>query len=184
MAISLASIGLSCKLRAVLQNTVDGAAQTAQVQLGNEVSDTIGSGTGADQANRMWQDTNRLLSSAASENIDLYDLGAIDIGGGAGKDALGQAQLLAEVVGILIVNESASAGSLLIGGEGSAAAWNSILNASDTAVIGPIKPGGMFFISSPGDPAFAVADAANHLLKLEASGGDVTYSIYVLGRDA
>ena len=184
MALSLSTIGVGATLKATQNNTIDGAGQTASVQLGAAISDAITSGTSANTANRFWQDENRALASGASENIDVYDLAAIDIGGGAGRDALGQLQTLAEIVAIMIKVEDASAGSLIIGGEGSTAAWNSLFNASDTSVLGPIKPGGFVLIHSPGDPAFAVADTSNHLLKLAASGGDVTYSIYLMGRDA
>lgn len=139
-------------------------------------------GVGADQAQRLWQSEGRVLAAAASETIDLYDFGALDIGGGAGKDQLGQALALSGIKGLVIWNlgTDPSPGNLIIGGEGSAAAWNSLFNGSDTATQ-VIQPGGLFVFIAPTAAGYAVADATNHLFKLAADGGDVTYNIRVYG---
>ena len=65
-------------------------------------------GTTVNTADRVWEDTARPILSAASENIDLYDLAAFDIGAGAGLDALGQALAFAEIVCILVENNATS----------------------------------------------------------------------------
>lgn len=188
--LTLSAISLQAKLLATLANAIDAVAAGATAAQGFTWSPAtaFSTGTGANQADRVWCDTARLLSSGASENVDLYDLAAFDIGAGAGKDALGQAMTNAELVALLIANKSTSAGNLLIGGEGSAAAFQSIFHvsgtASDTAGFGPLKPGGCFFAVCPPDPAWAITDAANHLLKIAASGGDVSYDIGFLARSA
>lgn len=186
MARSVSNFQVFAQLIATLNNTLDGDAQTAGVVQGFQFrpDPSLTSGTTADKADFVWSDTGRTITSAGSESIDLYDLGSIDIGGGAGKDGLGQAVTLAEIVAIIVVNTSASAGNLIIGGEASAAAWNSPFNGSDTATAGPFPPDSFWYLYSSADPAFAVADTSNHLLKLAASGGDVTYDIAVLGRTA
>ncbi len=141
-------------------------------------------GTTEGKADKAWKISGRTISSGGSENIDVYDGGTIDVGAGAGRDNLGQAIAFAEIVGFLIVNRDTSAGNLIVGGEGSAAAWNSPFNASDTATVGPIAPGGFLYMATKADPAFAVADTSNHLLKLAASGGNVTYDVQFIGRSA
>lgn len=146
-------------------------------------TDTLATGTGADQADRLWSSAGRVLTSGSGETIDLYDLAAINIGAGAGLDALGQSFALAEIACLAIKNLASSVGNLLIGGEGTAATWNSLFDGSDTAKL-TLRPGGVFVAYAPVDPAYAVADVANHLLRIAASGGDVTYDILFIGRSA
>lgn len=183
MAETLDAIRVQANLTATVSNSLDGGNATASAGQGFSVSNTFANGTAANQADKIWSDNGRTITSGSSENLDLYDLAAFDIGAGAGKDALGQAWTAAEVVGLLIENDSTSAGNLVVGGEGSGAAWNSLFNGSDTAKI-EIFPGGFFMVTCPPATAYAVADSTNHLLKLAASGGNVTYCVTVLARSA
>lgn len=189
MTRAIANANIKAELTANLSNTVEGATQAGtkpSIQAGRgykySASD-IASGTLANQADRIWHSISRALTSGSSETIDVYDLGSLDIGAGAGRDGLGQLWTVAEIVGILIRSATTSAGNLIIGGEGSGAAWNSLWNGSDTAQL-LLPPGGLFLMASPADPAWAVTDVTNHLLKLAASGGAVTYDITLLGRSA
>lgn len=186
MARSLSGFSLLARLQATLANGLDGGAQSASAIQGVDFSPAVAltSGTGDDAADRIWSDTGRAITSGANDDIDVYDLGSIDIGAGAGRDAVGQTVTLAEVVAFLIVNKSTSTGTITVGGEGSTAAWNSPFGGSDTATFGPIKPGGFLFAYSPDDPAWAVADTSNHLLRIAASGGNVEVDVCILGRSA
>ncbi len=143
----------------------------------------LATGTSANQADRFWQDEGRTITSGNNEDIDLYDFGTLDIGAGAGLSPLGQAQTWAELVAILVRNTAASAGDLHVGGNGTAAAFNSFFNADDSAVV-VVNPGGMFMLFAPDDPAYAITDTSNHLLRMAASGGNVTYDLYLMGRSA
>lgn len=174
------------ELGGTISNVLDSdSTGTVSVDAKHTITLSFTSGTTANKADRIWHDKGRTLAQNASESLDLYDLGSVDIGAGAGLDALGQSWAIAEVVGVLIHNKSDSSGNLLIGGEGSAAAWNSLFNASDSAVIGPIYPDGWFAVYNPADPAFLVADSSNHLLKIaEANVGSVEYDITIIGRSA
>lgn len=185
MALSLQAIKIIATAQATLQQSIDGGAFQFSGNQGAAKSPptTLSSGTGANAADRIWSDLDRALSSGATEDIDVYDLAAFDIGQGAGKDASGASWALAEVVCLLVYNASTSAGTLLVGGKGTTAAWNSIFNGDDDAKL-PIVPGGWFQIFAPTDPAYAVADTSNHLLKMEASGGAVTYGVVIIGRSA
>ena len=135
-------------------------------------------GTGANKANRIWHDK-RTLANATSETIDMFDL-AIS-GGAAGEDHLGQAVQFAKIKFIRIQNLNTTAGNkLLIGGEGSAAAWNSPFNASDTAK-NEIGAGGVWEMGSPVD-GFTVTDVSNHLLKVDNPGSaSIDYEIIIVG---
>ena len=185
MARSLSTVSAQAILRATVISTSDGAAITASGSHGAAQSITFSaSGTGSGQADRFWQSTGRTLATSGTEDIDVYDLGSLDISGaGAGRDALGQLWTVAEIAGIMVYNRPTSAGDLLIGGKGTSAAFKSFLASSNTAQV-TLKPSGIFLISSTNDPAYAVVDSTNHLLTMTASGGAVTYDIYLLGRSA
>lgn len=187
MTISLSSITAKNQFAATLTNTLASGGTSSSAKHGTTYdaggSAGLANGTGPGQADRVWQSVGRVLLAAASEVIDLHDFTGLDIGAGAGNDANGQPLALAEIVRILVVSDPSSVGDLIVGAEGSAAAWTSF-NGSGTVPLKTIKPGGELDGIDVTDPAMAVADATNHLLKLEASGGDVTYSIYILGRSA
>lgn len=182
---SLSTISAQAILRATVLNTADGTVLTASAAHGAGQAVTFtASGTGAGQADRFWQSTGRTLTSGGSEDLDVYDLASLDISGaGAGRDALGQVWTVAEIAGILVYNRPTSAGDLLIGGKGTAAAWSIWLNNNDDAEL-TLKPSGIFLLASTNDPAWGVTDTSNHLLTMLASGGAVTYDIYLLGRSA
>lgn len=164
-------------------NTLANSAEPVSVLLEKAVTLTTTDGTTTGKADKMWSSKARSLSGASSESIDVYDLGTIDIGTGSGKDALGNSITFAEIVAVLIENNSSSTGNMTIGGEGSAAAWQTPFGASDGASVGPIPPGGFFMFGSTADPAFAVTDSSDHLLKI-ASSATLTYDIYIIGRSA
>ena len=182
---SLSTMSARAILQATLINTSDNGVLTSSAAHGAQQSVTFtASGTGAGQADRFWQSTGRTLTSGGSEDLDVYDLGSLDISGaGAGRDANGQVWTVAEIAGMLVYNRPTSAGKLLIGGKGTAAAWSEWLNANDDAEL-TLPPSGIFLIASTNDPAWAVADTSSHLLTMLASGGAVTYDVYLLGRSA
>ena len=154
---------------------------TAAFNLSNVISKQLSNGIAAAQVDRIWQDLGRTLA-VGTEVIDLYDFAAQDIGAGVGLDPLGQALALEEIALIMINNKSAT-GTLLVGGEGSTAAFNALFNGVDTSVL-TIPPLGMLLLAVESKPGYDVEDAANHLLQLEAVGGTVTYDIIIAGRSA
>lgn len=190
MAVTISSFTLALQIQAVLSNQINGVdgPQATQGFAWTQPSPRFANGTTDGQADRVWHAKARALVSGNSENLDLYDLAAFDIGAGAGKDALGQAWTNAEVCGLIVENVLTSAGNLYIGGEGSSASFQSIFHvsgtASDTAGFGPLPPGGCIAFITPKNPAWPVVDAANHLLKFAAVGGNVTYNVCVLGRSS
>lgn len=159
----------------------DGSIMSGNV--GEKRKKSLTNGTTADKANRYVQSIGRALADGISETIDLYDLASLDLGTGAGEDQLGLPLAAAELVGIMIAVTSSGAGVALIGGEGTTAAFNSIFNGSDTALV-VVAAGGHFQMYNPNDPAYAITDTANHLLKIEADAGNITYDIFLIFRDA
>lgn len=182
MADALTVSAIRLALDAVFTNGLtDG--QTLSATHSFAFSDSLADGTSADQADKIWKSENRSLSGATSETIDVFDLASINIGAGAGKDCFGGSWATVEIVGLFVFNDTTSTGNLTIGADGTTACWNSIFNGDDEAAIGPIGPGGWFGIYRPDNPAFAVADSSNHLLKI-ASSASLTYDIWILARSA
>lgn len=140
-------------------------------------------GDGSGEADAYWASKGRELASGADETIDLYDFAALDIGAGAGLDPVGQAITLAGVVGFIIYNRPDSVGTLTVGAEGSAAAWNSPFAGEDDEAGLVVPPGAIRAFADP-ITALAVADSSNHLLKIAAAGGAVKYDIIIIGRRA
>jgi hypothetical protein len=142
-------------------------------------------GTADDQADRVWGAVGRSVVAGAAVTLDIHDFAGEDIGGGDGNDAFGQDITLAEVCGLLAINTTVTGGgNLLVGGDGTTAAWNSPFNGDDDALV-VVPPGGAFVVQSRYDgEGFAVTDTSNHLLKLASSAGTVTYTLVVIGRDS
>lgn len=155
--------------------------------IGNDRNLDFATGTGANQFNRGWRKHSWALADTASFSLDLYDLGTIDIGAGAGEDPLGLTQANTELVGMFISSQTTSVGSVLIGGEGSTAAWQSWIavsgTLSDTAQV-KLLPGAVLILVAPLASAYAIADTTNHLLKFLASGGAVTFDVDLFLRGA
>lgn len=177
-ALTVSSLRMSMVANFV-QTLTDGAVFTAAHEF--TFLDTLADGTTADCADKIWKSEGRALTGATSETIDLFDLGSINIGAGAGKDCFGGSWATVEIVGVFIFNDGG--GNLTIGGDGTTACWNAAFNADDDGAVGPIGPGGFFAIYRPDNPAFTCADTSNHLLKI-ASSATLTYDIWVIARSA
>lgn len=172
---------VSAKLTGTLRNTLDDSV-IASAGLTGASAQSLGNGAEANQCNRAWQYYQKTLSSGASLTIDLYDYASVDIGAGSGRDAVGRLLVMEEIVAILIKNDNASTadGQLEIE-PGDTNGWTPI--GSHTAANGGALRGhGMLLKFQPAEQGFDVADASSHTLKLTANGGDITYSIWLLGR--
>lgn len=178
----ITNFDMACRAVVSYVNKTDGDEVTATASVGfaAEPSQTLANGTAEHQANRAWQDTAISLTSGGTKTVDLYDLGGEDIGNGAGQDSLGQTLAMSKIICVLISNQSTSAGSLLIGGEGTAAAWSTPFNGDDDAKL-VLPPDAYTLIVNP-KAGYDVTDSSDHLLKFEASGGAVTFDYAVIGR--
>lgn len=180
MARTLTVADLTLRLDFLYKNTLDGGQETTHDST-IVIQDSLESGTDANQADRLLVAQGQTLSSSAVDTIDVQDLGTLSIGAGSGKDSLGQTCRFSEIVFIALASASTSAGDLLIGGSGASNAFNSIFNGDDNAKT-VLKPDGFVAWKAPGASAYAVAATTNHILRLEASGGDVDYDLYIIGR--
>lgn len=165
----------------LVQEAVADSQANPAVRVGSQISKAFTNGTGINQVQRWWQSEGRVLGAGADEDIDVFDFGTIDIGAGAGLDQLGQSLALTGAKILVVENTVVSAGgTLVVGGEGSAAAWNSPFAGSDTATI-TLEQGGVLALVAPTAAGYAIADTSNHLLTIAAPGATATYNIYIGG---
>jgi len=167
-------------IAATIVNTFDsGAFSTATIGkavLGLKLTN----GIDAEEINRAWESQGRALASGASETLDLYDLGSVDVGGGAGRDALGQLMTMREVV-VLSIQHISGSGRLEINSSigGAYATWVPVLTVAND---GALKAGGVLLMLQPDADAFLITDGASHTVHIKANGGSVVYDIIVIGR--
>lgn len=178
-----AKASIKVEIETLIRNVLAAGNPSAEMRRKIEAIVELTSGTTGGKIDRVLVSEGRALSGASSETIDLYDLGSLNIGAGAGLDALGQAWVGAEIVGLFIRNND-TADSLVIGNDGTSAAWNSLFGGDDEAAI-TLLPGAMILLIASGDPAYAVADSTNHLLKIAAPGSAISsYDLVILARSA
>lgn len=152
--------------------------QVASVAFAIQRNTGLANGLGDNQITRVWADENREIASGANETIDLFDFAGEDIGAGAGRDGIGQVLVMAQVV-CLYIEVVSGPGSLAINAPAPANPVDWIPTFSSGSAL---REGSELMLFHPGANAFPVVDGSAHQLTLAAVGGDVVYSIYVLGR--
>jgi hypothetical protein len=160
---------VAVSLDTIQTNALDLVTGRAPVELLKSIS--LGSGTGANQADRLFTDR-RTLAASASENLDLA---------GVLSDAFGAALTFSKLKAIIIVADSANTNNVNVSRE----ATNGVpvfLAAGDGI---PVLPGGMFVWVAPG-AGVTVTPATGDLLTVanSAAGTSVTYDVYLLGTSA
>lgn len=156
------------------------ATQTTALDLGTatfapalNAALALASGTGADQADKIWTDT-RTLTASATEDLDLA---------GTLTDAFGATVTFVKVKAIVVSAAAANTNDVVVGGA-SATQLGIFSDASDKV---PVKPGGFFVLAAPGAAGLCTVGAGStDLLKVANSAGStgVTYSIAVIGTSA
>ena len=136
-------------------------------------------GAAAGSIEAMWSDK-RTLADGAGESLDLNSLPQLDAAGGTLKTIV-----FDKIKAIYVSIATAAPGLLTIGGgstgAGAADAWAGAGTpfAADGTLIQLQAGDGVFVWQNPagGD----VTAVASHLLRMEASGLEVTYDIVILG---
>jgi len=126
-------------------------------------------GNGPDQAEAVWHCENQALANGVAATLDLAALARTVLGD------LNHVGFVA-VKALLAINHSPGGGSLLVGGA-ETEAWSGPFGAAGDRVHVP--PGSPLLVANRG--AGWAVDAANRNLRLAAVGGDVVYSIAILG---
>ena len=176
MATSLTNIQLSAAIRATLSDTIESVTRSAQGSGSASLSFT--NGTAINQADVFYQDLGRTISSGNNEDLNLFSMAGFD----TTKDALNNVAFFENVCGMLVVNTSSSAGDLIIGNNATTAAWVGLLQADTDEILLPAD--GFLCCGTRDATGWAVANTTSHLLRMTASGGNVTYDITLLGRSS
>lgn len=131
-------------------------------------------GTGANQADQVYQDR-RTLAASASEDLNIS--GGAHGGAVALTNPLGEAISFTKIKGILIVNESL-VGEMRVGGEATNAFTALFADNSDELKV---RPDGFFAVGVKEATAYAVA--ANEVLQITNLDGSnsLTYLIIIFG---
>jgi hypothetical protein len=179
---SITNAQVRVTLNATLVNTETVASPTFIEALSNALNYT--NGTAANQANVLTAIKGLTINSGSSQEIDLSAFSTTDAGAGTGVDPLGVANTWLELVAIVVVSESTSAGNLTVGGTATTGSetFTSIWHATGNGIV--VQPGGMFMLATPAYPAYTITPSTNYILHNSASGGNVTYDLYLIGRNA
>jgi len=129
----------------------------------------LGDGHGSDQAEAVWHAEGQALADGVSTTLDLAALEHELFG-----DTL--TICLTGVRAILLVSRPESEGVLLVGGAAADPWYAPLAGAGDRARV---MPGGTLLLAHPAE-GWEVSPGATEL-KLEASGGPVSYDVAVLG---
>ncbi|MGW4850149.1 hypothetical protein ACWEPZ_02810 [Streptomyces sp. NPDC004288] len=148
-----------------------GVGRAAQ-SLSRSVS--LGSGTAAGQADRVWSDR-RQLNASATEDLDLA---------GVLLDAFGAAITFARIKGIVIAAAAGNTNNVVVGAA-AANPWATLLSATGTVTL---RPGAFLAVGTGAADAtgYTVTAGTADLLKVANSGAGstVTYDIHIIGASA
>jgi hypothetical protein len=130
----------------------------------------LGSGTAANQADRMYTAT-RTLAASTAEDLDLA---------GTLLDAFGATITFARVKALLFRAAAANANNVVIG---NAAANGFISWVGGAAHTITLRPGGFFALVAPDATAYAVTPSTADLLHVlnGGAGTSVTYDVAIIG---
>lgn len=173
---SLVSGSIQLTVGGTIKNTLAGSlgVVTAPSQ-SITIAQAFAQGTsGAGKAARVWEGAARVLAGSANETLDFNALAGIDIGAGAGNDAVGAAWLCVEIMGLLIQNTGSD--TLAISQPSSP-----VLVMGGTTPTLTLKAGQFLLIGSTGAAGITVGSGAKNL-EFTAGAGGTTYSVLVIGR--
>ncbi|MFB8772103.1 hypothetical protein [Streptomyces broussonetiae] len=157
------------------------AEQTSALDLGSakapfrlQRSVSLGSGTGAGQADLVWSDR-RTIAASGTEDLDLA---------GSLVDAFGATVTFVRIKGLFIAASADNTNDVVIGGDASSA-WATLLNAAGTITLRPGAACG-FLAGDADDTGYAVTAGTGDLLQVANSGGStgVDYDILIVGASA
>lgn len=150
--------------------------ETVSRALSKSYSVSLGSGTGAGQADKYFSDT-RTLSASATEDLDLN--------GTALQDGFGANVGLARVKAIIISAAAANTNNVVVSRPASNGLATVFSAASDAISI---RPGGFFALAAGLADAtgYVVTAATGDLLTItnSGSGTSVTYDVVIIGASA
>jgi hypothetical protein len=135
---------------------------------------SLGSGTGAGKADKVFSDR-RTLAASATEDLDLA---------GSLVDAFGATITFARIKGIIVAAADANTNNVVLG-NATSNGWATLLSATGTVTL---RPGAFVAVGTGVADAtgYAVTAGTGDLLKVANSGAgsSVTYDIHIIGASA
>lgn len=124
------------------------------------------------------------ITSGGSLSLNLRTSSGFQ-GADTDRDLLGRDIVMVEcgLVMVWVRPETSASAVVLVGGEGTAAAWDGPWNTIATSV-NHLQRDGIFLATNFSDPAWPVNAGDTNILKLAASGANADVSAMVLGRSA
>jgi hypothetical protein len=143
---------------------------TVSQPLAYQVAQAFATGTGANQATKLFTDT-RTLAASTAEDLDLA---------GVLVDAFGATLTFASVRGLIIAAAPTNVNNVIVGNAASNGFISWVGGATHTITV---RPGGVFALLTPDAAGYAVTAATADLLHV-ANGGagtSVNYDVVILG---
>jgi hypothetical protein len=145
---------------------------SATLPLSKQVSIALASGTGANQADKIWHDQ-RTIAASGTDSLDLA---------GVLTDALGDALTFARIKAVLVVAAGANTNNVNV--TRPAANGAPLFLAAGDGI--PVRPGGCFLWVASDAAGVVVTAGTGDLLDIVNSGGgtSVVYDIVIIGASA
>jgi len=158
----------------------DGSSASVAAMKGRLLDLVLTTGIADNKATRAWRLKDGSIGSGSTKDIDLYDLVGEDIGAGDGRDALGQLMVQKQIVAF-VLEKTGGAGllELMPTNPANYCTWVPVLTV---AAGNALKTGGLALLVQPAASALRVTDASSHKMRLGASGGAVTYDLWLVSR--
>lgn len=145
--------------------------KTALSNLALQQTFSLATGTGAGQADQIFDDS-RTLSSGANEDLDLA---------GVLVNALGTTVTLVKLKCLIFIADSANTTNLTIGPKSS----NGLVFLGGTTPTFVLAPGGLFVLFNPSSAAITVTAGTGDLINVaNAAGASATYKVIAIGTTA
>jgi hypothetical protein len=169
---TLDNVAFSLTVNGTAKNTLD--LTYAQAVLAYSKAGSLQTGTGANQADRIFSDQ-RTIAPSANDDLDLA--------GTTLQDNLGENLALARIKVIAVSAAAANANVLVMGGA-AAAAITTILGGTSPTLN--IRPGGLFLLTAPDATGFAITATTADILRFTngGAGTSVTYDVVIIGSSA
>ena len=170
LAVAASSLTAKILLNIGIEYSVTDDLSTKEAPIRKSRGVSLTNGTGANQADTVFQDI-RTLTDAQAETINLHD--------GSLENDFGTALTL-DILKVLYIKNNSSDPNLLIGG----AATNQVGLFADGGDILTLRPGGEFLLIAPDVNGIDVTADPNLKITHDGTGSDsLTYDIIMVGID-
>lgn len=167
----LTDTSVAVAVKGTLQNSLDLKTVTAALNFGRSIS--LANGTGASQADKMFDDT-RTIAPSGTDDLDLA---------GVLVDAFGTAITFVKVKAIIVAAAAGNTNNVVVGAAASAQFVGPFGAATHTVHV---RPGGLLVLACSDATAWGVTATTADLLRIANSGAgtSVTYDIVIIGTSA